>query len=254
MNLFRRVIPLYVHIAHLFLGLLLFFAIITLGHQYRQTKIMLMKEAEERFSLIGQLTTQELEGLFRPAALSVNMLAQQRLTQSNTLEQRMTNLPYMTTLLQGQPSANGVYAGYHNGDMFWLQSWPADTEVQHFVPPANTRWIVKSIRHQGANTLTDIFALADDLSIIEQSQSLGKPFDARKRPWFIQAERAGHLVQTSPYISLDTQEINVSFAKPMQNRAGVVGVNLSLKSIERLLKSAMLTPNMRLAVVNELGS
>ncbi|MCF5763511.1 hypothetical protein K3H47_06025 [Aeromonas veronii] len=47
MNLFRRVIPLYVHIAHLFLGLLLVFALITLGHQYRQTKIMLMKEADE---------------------------------------------------------------------------------------------------------------------------------------------------------------------------------------------------------------
>ena len=58
MNLFRRVIPLYVHIAHLFLGLLLVFALITLGHQYRQTKIMLMKEAEDRFSLIGQLTIQ----------------------------------------------------------------------------------------------------------------------------------------------------------------------------------------------------
>ena len=46
MNLFRRVIPLYVHIAHLFLGLLLVFALITLGHQYQQTKIMLMKEAD----------------------------------------------------------------------------------------------------------------------------------------------------------------------------------------------------------------
>jgi methyl-accepting chemotaxis protein len=39
----------------------------------------------------------------------------------------------------------------------------------------------------------------------------------------------------------------------MQNGAGVVGVDLSLRSIERLLKSAMITPNMRLAIVNELG-
>ncbi|MGU5652374.1 hypothetical protein [Aeromonas allosaccharophila] len=110
MNLIRRVIPLYVHIAHLFLGLLLVFALITLGHQYQQIKTMLMNVAEERFSLIGQLTTQELEGLFRASALSVNLLAQQRLTEADTLAARMANIPYMTTLLTGQPSANGVYA------------------------------------------------------------------------------------------------------------------------------------------------
>ncbi|WP_461605754.1 hypothetical protein [Aeromonas allosaccharophila] len=40
MNLIRRVIPLYVHIAHLFLGLLLVFALITLGHQYQQTGVV----------------------------------------------------------------------------------------------------------------------------------------------------------------------------------------------------------------------
>lgn len=253
MNLFRRVIPLYVHIAHLFLGLLLVFALITLGHQYQQTKIMLMKEAEERFSLIGKLTTQELGGLFRPAALSANMLAQQRLIEATTLTARMANLPYMATLLKGQRSANGVYAGYHNGDMFWLMRWPADTEVQHLTPPANTRWIVKSVRHLEATTLTDIFALTDNLAIIEHKQVSGQVFDARERPWFIQAEQAGRLVQTPPYISIDTQEINLSFAKPMQNGAGVVGVDLSLRSIERLLKSAMITPNMRLAIINELG-
>ncbi|WED74711.1 cache domain-containing protein [Aeromonas allosaccharophila] len=253
MNLIRRVIPLYVHIAHLFLGLLLVFALITLGHQYQQTKTMLMNEAEERFSLIGQLTTQELEGLFRSSALSVNLLAQQRLTEANTLAARMANIPYMATLLTGQPSANGVYAGYNNGDMFRLMRWPADTDVQHLTPPANTRWIVQSVRHLESATLTDIFALADNLAIIAHKQVSGLTFDAREHPWFIQAKQAGRLVQTPPYISLDSQEMYLSFAKPMQNGAGIIGVSLNLRSIEHLLKSAMITPNMRLAIVNEQG-
>ncbi len=253
MNLIRRVIPLYVHIAHLFLGLLLVFALITLGHQYQQTKTMLMNEAEERFSLIGQLTTQELEGLFRSSALSVNLLAQQRLTEAGTLAARMANIPYMATQLTGQPSANGVYAGYNNGDMFWLMRWPTDTDVQHLTPPANTRWIVQSVRHLEAATLTDIFALADNLAIIAHKQVSGLTFDAREHPWFIQAKQAGRLVQTPPYISLDSQEMYLSFAKPMQNGAGIIGVSLNLRSIEHLLKSAMITPNMRLAIVNEQG-
>ena len=58
-------------------------------------------------------------------------------------------------------------------------------------------------------------------------------------------------MQTPPYISIDNQEINLSFAKPMQNGAGIVGVDLSLKSIEYLLRSAKITPDMRLAIVNE---
>lgn len=253
MNLIRRVIPLYVHIAHLFLGLLLVFALITLGHQYRQTKTMLMKEAEERFSLIGQITTQALEGLFSTSALSVNLLAQQRLTEAKTLSERMASLPYMTTLLKGQPSANAVYAGYNNGDLFWLMRWPADTEVQHLTPPANTRWIVKSIRHQEATTLTETFALADNLTIIERQEESGQFFDPIEHPWFIQAKQSGQLVQSPLYISHDTQEMYLSFAEPMQNGAGVIGMSLNLRAIERLLKSAKITPNMRLAIVNEQG-
>lgn len=253
MSLIRRVIPLYVHIAHLFLGLLLVFALITLGHQYRQTKTMLMKEAEERFSLIGQITTQALEGLFSTSALSVNLLAQQRLTEAKTLSERMASLPYMTTLLKGQPSANAVYAGYNNGDLFWLIRWPADTEVQHLTPPANTHWIVKSIRHQEATTLTETFALADNLTIIERQEESGQFFDPIEHPWFIQAKQSGQLVQSPLYISHDTQEMYLSFAEPMQNGAGVIGMSLNLRAIERLLKSAKITPNMRLAIVNEQG-
>lgn len=253
MNLIRRVIPLYVHIAHLFLGLLLVFALITLGHQYRQTKTMLMKEAEERFTLIGQITTQALEGLFSTSALSVNLLAQQRLTEARSLSERMASLPYMTTLLKGQPSANAVYAGYNNGDLFWLMRWPADTEVQHLTPPANTRWIVKSIRHQEATTLTETFALADNLTIIERQEESGQFFDPIEHPWFIQAKQSGQLVQSPLYISHDTQEMYLSFAEPMQNGAGVIGMSLNLRAIERLLKSAKITPNMRLAIVNEQG-
>ena len=253
MNLIRRVIPLYVHIAHLFLGLLLVFALITLGHQYRQTKTMLMKEAEDRFTLIGQITTQALEGLFSTSALSVNLLAQQRLTEAKTLSERMASLPYMTTLLKGQPSANAVYAGYNNGDLFWLMRWPADTEVQHLTPPANTRWIVKSIRHQEATTLTETFALADNLTIIERQEESGQFFDPIEHPWFIQAKQSGQLVQSPLYISHDTQEMYLSFAEPMQNGAGVIGMSLNLRAIERLLKSAKITPNMRLAIVNEQG-
>lgn len=253
MSLIRRVIPLYVHIAHLFLGLLLVFALITLGHQYRQTKTMLMKEAEERFTLIGQITTQALEGLFSTSALSVNLLAQQRLTEAKTLSERMASLPYMTTLLKGQPSANAVYAGYNNGDLFWLMRWPADTEVQHLTPPANTRWIVKSIRHQEATTLTETFALADNLTIIERQEESGQFFDPIEHPWFIQAKQSGQLVQSPLYISHDTQEMYLSFAEPMQNGAGVIGMSLNLRAIERLLKSAKITPNMRLAIVNEQG-
>ena len=199
MNLFRRVIPLYVHIAHLFLGLLLLFALVTLGHQYRQAKIMLIEEAEEKFSLIGQLTIQELEGLFRPAALSVNLLAQQSLIEANTLAERMANLPYMATLLSAQPSASGVYAGYHNGDLFWLLHWPADTEVQHLVVPANTRWIVKSVRHLGEHTLTDIFALKTMTSpSSNRSKCQGRPLIPESAPGLCWPSRPGGWCRPPP--------------------------------------------------------
>lgn len=249
--MFRRVIPLYIHIAYLFLGLILVFAVASLVHQYIQTKQLLMRDAEVRFSLIGQLTIQKLEGLFQPAALSTELLARHRLIEATTLEARLATVPYMVTLLQGQASANGVYAGYDNGDLFWLHPWPADTRVSQLTPPIRTRWILESIMHQGSRTTSDTFFLADDLAIIQRDSRAGLTLDARTRPWFKLARHAGHLVQTPPYISRNTQEINLSVAKPMSNGAGVVGIDLSLGSIERMLKAAALTPNMRLAIFNE---
>ena len=75
---FRRV-PLYVHISYFFVCLILIFAAVNLAHQFWQSRELVLKDAELRFSVIGQLTQQELDGLFRPAALSTELLAEQRL-------------------------------------------------------------------------------------------------------------------------------------------------------------------------------
>ena len=53
----------------------------------------------------------------------------------------------------------------------------------------------------------------------------GSSLMPRERPWFIQAKQSRtSWCKPHPISRIDTQEINLSFAKPMQNGAGVIGV------------------------------
>ncbi len=247
---FRRV-PLYVHISYFFVCLIVIFAAVNLAHQYLQSRELVLKDAELRFSVIGQLTEQELEGLFRPAALSTELLAQQHLMYAKTLEERLASVPFLARLLTEQPSVSGAFAGYANGDFFWLRPLHTDVgRLEPVKPPSGAVWIVESIEQQSSPTL-DHFFLDADLAIIGRSSSPDFYFDPRQRFWYEAALKADRLIQIEPYISKITATLDLGFVEPMQNGAGVVGVDLSLRSIEQLLRSARLTPNMRLAIVNQ---
>ncbi|MBX9912678.1 MAG: GAF domain-containing protein, partial [Pseudomonadaceae bacterium] len=249
---FRRV-PLYVHISYFFVCLIVIFATVNLAHQYLQSRELVLKDAQLRFSVIGQLTEQEFEGLFRPAALSTELLAEQRLMFAKNLEERLASVPFLARLLNAQPSASGAFAGYTNGDFFWLRPAHIDAgKLETIKPPSGTVWVVESIQQELSPGVEHLF-LNENLAIIGRSTSPDIHFDPRQLPWYQQAMHAGQLVQIEPYISKITKKLNLGFAKPMQNAAGVVGVALSLDSIEQLLRSALFTPDMRIAIVNQDG-
>lgn len=246
-----RRVPLYVHISYLFVGLLVLFALINLSYQFLQTKRFMADEARLRFEIAGQLTLKELQNLYGPAELSAGLLSQQRLMNATTLEERLDSIPFLVTLLKSQPAVQSAYIGYGTGDFFMVfRGSESSTLDPRFLPPPGTAWVVQNIHARDGKHAGEYLYLAQDLSVLERRADPGDQYDPRTRPWYDGAKSQGKLFVTEPYPFFDTGEVGVSFAQPTQNGAGVVGVDISLHSIDRLLLSAKITPGSHLTILN----
>ncbi|KAF1020830.1 MAG: Cyclic di-GMP phosphodiesterase [Pseudomonas sp.] len=246
-----RRVPLYVHISYLFVGLLLLFAVINLGYQFVQSKRFIADEARLRFDAAGQLTLKELQSLYQPAELSANLLAQQRLMFATTLQERLDSVPFLVTLLAGQPAVTHAYVGYANGDFFMLLRGQKNPTLDtQYAPPPGTQWIVQSVLVRDGKTTGEYLYLAPDLSILARRAQPNYQFDPRTRPWYKDASARQKVLVTSPYPFYEDKEVGVTFARAMQNGAGVAAVDISLHSIDLLLRSSKITPGSRLTILN----
>ncbi|NWC95214.1 MULTISPECIES: HD domain-containing phosphohydrolase [unclassified Pseudomonas] len=246
-----RRVPLYVHISYLFVGLLLLFALINLSYQFLQTKRFMADEARLRFEIAGQLTLKELQGLYGPAELTVQLLSQQRLMSATTLEARLDSLPFLVTMLKKQPAVRGVYMGYATGDFFMLFRGDENpTPDPQFAPPAGTAWTLQSIQAHEGKRVSEFLYLNADLSVMERRADPTNQFDPRTRSWYTGAKAAGKLFVTSPYPFFGSQDVGVSFAQLTQNGTGVAGVDIRLHSIDNLLLSSKITPGSHLTLLN----
>ncbi len=111
--------PLHIHIAWLFILLIVAFAAVNTWYNDRQASRMLLTASRTLFNQIGAQTAERLDNLYRNAGTAVDLLANTQLLRAQTLEQRLRSLPYLQQLLRNQPSLTAAYAGYANGDFFF---------------------------------------------------------------------------------------------------------------------------------------
>lgn len=246
-----RRMPLYIKISYMFIGLLLSFAMINLGHQFFQTKRIMSDEARLRFDMAGKLTLKELDNLYQPAALSANLLSQQSLVQANTLEQRLESLPFLVALLKAQPSVSSVYMGYENGGFFMLTRSEDLISMSNDSPSAGAKWVVQSIQVLDGKPVGEYLYFAEDLSILARIARSDYRYDPRTRPWYLGARNRKELFVTEPYLFFTSKEVGVSFSRAASNDAAVAGVDIVLRSLDKLLSSSKISPSSRLAITNE---
>lgn len=56
-------------------------------------------------------------------------------------------------------------------------------------------------------------------------------YDPRVRPWYMSAAESNEVIVTAPYISSSTGELIVTIAKQLDDKSGVLGIDLSLQTL-----------------------
>lgn len=248
-------IPLYIHISYLFIGLLLSYAAITGWYQYRETSQLLKDNAKGRFEQIARMTASEVQSLYRPAEVSVSLLANERLMNAGTLEARLDSLQFLVNAIAQQPASSSIYMGYANGDFFMLRRYLDEADLkQKFNPPALTRWIVQSIVRDGETVRGEYLFFDVKLRQLGRQLDPAYRYDPRPRGWYEAAIKQDDVIITPPYYFFTSQSAGVTLAQRSSNGQAVAGIDINLHSIGTLLQQSRTTPDSRLLLVSPNGN
>lgn len=243
-------IPLYLHIAYLFISLLVLFAALSNGYHYYETRQLMMERAHEGIEQLEQMVKIELSRLFRPTKNLVELLAQQPLLPSEAPVEQWSLLPFLATALKNLPFVSAIYIGFENGDSLILRPWhvnPKPASPYHFNPPSGTVWIVQS-KHWGQAGQYLYFNA--DLSLLGRSIRADYRYDPRQRPWYQPALQTKGTVVSKPYLDFTTQKAAVSFSIRLPSGMGVLGADIDLSTLDTLLEKSRITPNTQLALLD----
>ena len=247
-----RRIPFSVHIAYLFVGLLLAFAAISNSFQFFETRHLVTEAAAERYALIGKRSISVLHSTYNRAALIATLLAKQDLIEATSLQQRLDGLEWMTAALREQPNISALYLGYATGDFFMLRRWRDDPQLQTlFDAPHGSAWMVQSIQVKNGKPIGEHLFFSNDLALLERRAKPDYQYDPRTRDWYRQALLSDALYIQPPYVFSSSAEVGSTFAQKADNGLGVAGVDITLRSINQILSKSKFTPSTHIALLNE---
>jgi len=240
----RQRYPLHVHLSVLFSALVLATGIAITWLGYREARDLSLKAADQVFGHVGRETRTALGAALGPVATFAELLATQPLARARTLDARLEALPFMRRAFDGHAPIVAAYAGYDDGAFFLVRPLRDATERTFFAAPADAAFYAQHIDANRAET--HVFL---DASLREIARRTAGPadFDPRQRPWYKLAERPGVRVLTEPYAFFSTGAPGTTVAI-RTTAASVVGVDVTLGELSRLLAGLRTYPDMKIAL------
>ena len=251
----RRQLPLRVHIATLFIALILLLGGAVIWNNYTETTRLMLRTADERFERIADQTTRQLQALAKPVAITVDLLAWQRLTFAASLTERLDSLGYLREALAESEHLSALFVGYDNGDFFLLRRLPPDSPLRAMLTaPDQTRYLVQSVERNAAGAITAAFLFFDaDLNLLRRDAKPDYTFDPRTRPWYRLAQTRTERIRTDPYLFFTTREVGITVAHRATTGMAVVGADLTLRDLSATLAANRFFPSTQLALFDDRG-
>ena len=249
----RRQLPLRIHIATLFIALILLLGGAVIWNSYAKTTRLMLRTAAERFDRIADQTARQLQVLVTPVAITVDLLAWQRLTFAASLTERLDSLSYLRAALAQSEHLSALYVGYDDGDFFLLRRLPADSPLRAaHAAPDQARYLAQSVEHNEEKVATAAFLFFDaDLNLLRRDAKPDYTFDPRTRPWYRLAQTRTERIRTDPYLFFTTREVGITLARRATTGMAVVGADLTLRDLSATLAASRFLASTQLALFDD---
>jgi phosphoserine phosphatase RsbU/P len=241
-----------VHIATLFVALIIGAGLAIVGYGYRATSRLLLSAGDDEFAHVAEHTADQVRNLLTPAQLLAQLLTRHRLTRTTGLAARLESLPLLSTVLTAHPEISAVYFGFADGDFFLIRSLRNEAVRRSLDAPADATFLVQS-RDAGDRPTPGRFLFVNSrLAVIQDEPRPDYRFDPRTRDWYRQATTSSTVVQTSPYVFFTTREVGTTLAE-RGDQGTVVGVDITLQELSRHLAQSRVTSGTRLTLIDHQG-
>lgn len=159
----------------------------------------------------------------------------------------------LIALLDRHQAVQSAFVGYADGSFIYAgrpESFTVEQRIEMDAPDGESI-IVRVIEAGSApRTETYWFYLPDGSHGPARTTTTG--FDARARPWYVEAMKAKQAILTDPYRFAQTPEAGISAGIPLRTGIGVVGFDFTLRTLSELLTAYKITAN-SVIVVGHLG-
>jgi len=248
-------LPLHVHLSILFAVAVLLIGGMITAVGYYMSHDMLESSAEELTSRAGREIAGEIRSIIRPANMATDMLAQHRLAYADTLPKRLEAMRAMQIALREDVGMTSIYIGYASGDYFFLYELKNDAERIYFDAPENSRYQLRSIERSLGKAEARYIYLDANMRILsdELHPEYLASYDPRSRGWYKAAMQIDETVTMPPYLFFSIGEIGLTIARRAANGAAVIGADIPLSSLSKVLHKQKVTPSSELVMVNSDG-
>ena len=214
------------------------------------------ESAQERFSLIAEQASLQLENLVQGSAKLVVVRAGAD-RDTYVKDGALNPTRVVSTFLGSAAADTNVYShffGLGNDDFLQVINVGGDARIQAALQaPDNTVFALRRITHDAKGVRTDDYQFLSKSRDVLGSRSQPAKLVPTQRPWYQGAAEKGGLFVTAPYVFASTGELGLTVAAPLAAGGGVLATDISLRAIETFLARLKLPPNGAIAVQDGLG-
>ena len=162
---------------------------------------------------------------------------------------------FFLEVLRNVPNATSIYTGYPDGSYLQLINAERQDVRRTLAAPDGTAFAIRTIaRRDSADAISTFEFLDDKANLIEKRDVEYASFDPRQRPWYQAAVQDGVPVSVGPYIAGTLKVPTLTIAAPMRDHQQViVGVNIHLQTVGRLLDARSISPRARAYIIDAGG-
>jgi adenylate cyclase len=162
---------------------------------------------------------------------------------------------FFLEVLRNVPNATSIYTGYPDGSYLQVINTAREDVRQTLAAPDGTAFAIRTIaERQSADVTSTLRFLDSQARLIGERDVEYASFDPRQRPWYRSVVQEGVPVSVGPYVAGTLKVPTLTIAAPMRDNGHVVvGMNIHLQTVSRLLDARQISPRARAYIIDAGG-
>lgn len=237
--------PLRLHLSIVIITLLVISSVPAMWLNYEQGRRTALAAAEEQMSLLAQHTIDRYRSVFGDGYATATMASAVASLRSPPTDDLEAKTAFLIKAIQGSPYIDGLFVGFADGGFLhgiaaghnprWLEALKA---------PAATAYGIRSIARSPTGAVSTWRFLDEDSNMLAERSTTDVGYDPRQRPWY-KAAQGGEAVSVGPYVTATTKSLALTLAVPTADKTTVIGVDVLLETISRLLQQEAVSEHAR---------